>query len=99
MAAFSTKPADWIGGSLIAFHDISSKRWLHLQAWENDCLYLGEILQIPYAHFLDVFSTLRGSQTHYCIDNTWACVDLPLIVPLINLSRLSYLNLFGSRLG
>jgi hypothetical protein len=81
MATFSAKPADWIGGSLIAFHGISSKRWLHLQAWENDCLYPGEILKIPCAHFPDVFSTLLGSQTHCCIDSTWACVDLSSIVP------------------
>ena len=81
MASLSAKPADWIGGSLIAFHDISSKRQLHLQVRESDYLHPCGIRQIPCVHFPDVFSTLLGSQTHCYTGSTLACVDLPLIVP------------------
>ena len=81
MASLSAKPADWIGGSLIAFHDISSKRQLHLQVRESDYLHPCGIQQIPCVHFPDVFSTLQGSQIHCYTGNTLACADLPLIVP------------------
>jgi hypothetical protein len=80
MTAFSAKPTNRIS-SFIAFHDISSKRWSHLQAWENDRLLPCEIPQILYVYFPDVFLILPNSQTHYCIDNTLACVDRPLIIP------------------
>src|SRR5574340_779200 len=83
VAAFSTKPADWVSGSFIAFHGISSKRWLHLQVWESGYLHPCGIQQTPCAHFLDAFSTLPNSQTHCYIGSTLACADLPLIVPLI----------------
>jgi len=81
MAALSAKPADWIGGSLVAFHGISPKRQLRLQVRESGYLHPCGIQQIPCVHLPGVFSALRGSQTHCYTGSTLACVDLPLIVP------------------
>jgi hypothetical protein len=81
MSTLSAKPTDGIGGRLIAFHGISSKRLLRLQVQVNGSLNPCEIPQIPCVTLLDVFLVPPSFQTHCCKDSILACADLPLIKP------------------